>query len=190
MYLTLFLTFFRKRRRTPQSWTDWRTWRGTRAATRSASTRHLTYFDIFLTQSAPGARYYQGQGRPGWKEGKTSCHVNSPALLRTRPHNFHCSKVPGLAGILLPGVLSLYWNRSFVNKWKNNNTRCFHEGPLSWLTVDEISLPLGLLDRLIWSLFRLISASVFKNLHSLLYGLKSFYILAIRNVASDQQYHD
>ena len=109
----------------------------------------LTYFDIFLTQSAPGARYCQGQGRPGWKEGKTSCHVNSPALLRTRPHNFHCSKVPGLAGILLPGVLSLYWNRSFVNKWKNNNTRCFHEGPLSWFTVNEISLPLGLLDRLI-----------------------------------------
>ena len=90
----------------------------------------LTYFDIFLTQSAPGARYCQGQGRPGWKEGKTSCHVNSPALLRTRPHNFHCSKVPGLAGILLPGVLSLYWNRSFVNKWKNHNFRCFHEGPL------------------------------------------------------------
>merc|ERR1712107_154418 len=57
--------------------------------------------------------------RKGRRTGPRRCAV----LPRPRLARLERSKVPGLVGILLPGVLSLYWNRSFVNKWKNHSKK-------------------------------------------------------------------
>ena len=94
-----------------------------------------------------GPWYRQGQGWPSRKEGKISCYVNSPALVRTRTYNFLPSKVPGLAqNFHLPsrGLLSRYWIYFSVNKWKNPkcllllNIHCVNHviGCLGWQGIE------------------------------------------------------